>query len=72
MIKRSKELKELDNPDIKNIFIAPDLTKKEREEQYKLKEELREKRDEGGKWIIKKDKAVKLDDTINNRNRWRE
>ena len=41
VIKRSKELKELDNPYIKNIFIAPDLTKKESEKQYKLKEELR-------------------------------
>ena len=42
-----------------------DLTKKEREESAKLREELKNKRKEGGRWIIKKGKIVKLDDQGN-------
>ena len=60
LIKRSKCLKDEDNPEMKQVIIAPDLTRKEREENDKLREELKQRRQNGGRWIIRKGKVIKL------------
>ena len=60
LIKRSKCLKDEDNSGLKQVIIAPDLTRKEREENDKLREELKQRRQTGGRWIIRKGKVIKL------------
>ncbi|KAK3887867.1 hypothetical protein Pcinc_008017 [Petrolisthes cinctipes] len=56
LIKKAKYLKEEEDHRLKRIGITPDLTRKEREENTKLREKLQERRRQGGKWIIKKRK----------------
>lgn len=60
LVKKSKELKDNDNSAIKEVIITPDLTRKEREENDKLREELKKRRSEGGQWIIRKGRVVRL------------
>lgn len=60
LVSKSKELGQNEGSTIKHIIIAPDLTRKEREENVELEEELREKRAQGGRWIIRKGRIVRL------------
>ncbi|MPC77788.1 hypothetical protein E2C01_072255 [Portunus trituberculatus] len=62
LVKRAKNLKNASHARIKQVIIAPDLTRKEREENDKLREELKLRRQAGGKWIIRKGKVIKLHD----------
>lgn len=61
IIKNAQRLREDPNQDNRKVGIAPDMTRKEREENRKLREELQRKRDGGGRWIIKRGKIVNLD-----------
>ena len=55
VIAQGKRLKNSENEKVKNVFIAPDLTLKEREHEKKLREELQKKKDNGEMgWYIKK------------------
>ena len=45
---------------LKQVIVAPDLTRKEREKNDKLREELKHRRQTGGRWIIRKGKVIKL------------
>ena len=55
VISQGKRLKNSANDNYKKIFIAPDLTRKEREHEKKLLEELQRKRENGELgWYIKK------------------
>ena len=55
IIAQGKRLKNSENEKVKNVFIAPDLTMKEREHEKKLREELQIKKDNGEMgWYIKK------------------
>lgn len=57
IIKNGKKLRDVRNHMISKLRIVPDLTRKEREADKKLKEELKAKRDVGETdWIIKKGK----------------
>ena len=68
LVKRGKNLKE-DRDDInQKVIIAPDLTRKEREENERLREELRERRNSGGKWTIKKGKVIQISTETKERN----
>lgn len=60
ILKKAKNLKEDDNESIKNIIIAPDMTKMEREENNALIMELRERKKEGGRWTIRNKTVVKI------------
>lgn len=60
VIGKSKRLKDSSNEMRKNIIIVPDLTREEQVENKKLREELREKREQGGKWIIKRGKVIQI------------
>lgn len=53
VMKNAKKLNNVQEERIKKVRIALDKTKMEREEDAKLRDELRVKREEGGKWIIK-------------------
>lgn len=44
----------------KNIRIGADLTRKERKENVKLREELTQKRERGGRWIINRNRVVQI------------
>ena len=57
---KGKQLRNSVGSEIKRISIAPDLTKKEREENNRLLDELSERRAQGGKWIIRRGKLVRL------------
>ncbi|KAK4327621.1 hypothetical protein Pmani_001925 [Petrolisthes manimaculis] len=61
IVKKCRDLQEVENPDIKKVIIGVDQTRKEREESAILREELKKKRSQGGKWIIRKGKIIKLD-----------
>lgn len=61
IIKNAKKLKDETDPIRKQIGLAKDLTKKERETQKKLIADLRHKREnEQGIWIIKNGKVIKV------------
>ena len=60
VIKRNKELRNVQEERVNRIRISVDKTKREREEDAKLKEKLQEKRREGGRWIIKRGKIVRV------------
>ncbi|KAK3886243.1 hypothetical protein Pcinc_009597 [Petrolisthes cinctipes] len=64
LVKRSKKLKNNDDQVTQKIIIAPDLTKREREENDRLREELRHKRQNGGQWIIRKGKVVRMHEVV--------
>ncbi|KAK3879156.1 hypothetical protein Pcinc_016250 [Petrolisthes cinctipes] len=64
LVKRSKKLKNNDDQVTQIIIIAPDLTKREREENDRLREELRHKRQNGGQWIIRKGKVVRMHEVV--------
>ena len=51
---KDKPLRNSEDSEIKKIFIAPDVTKKEREENNRLLDKLSERRALGGKWIRSK------------------
>lgn len=55
MIKRGKELQYEQEKEMRNMKIGVDQTK-EREEDALLREELPEKRREGGQWIDSKER----------------
>lgn len=61
LVKSSHQLREQEELWLKKVGIAPDVTRKEREEEARLKE-LQENRRQGGWWIIRKGRIVKLDD----------
>ena len=48
------------NDDLKNIFVNPDLTKSERNLQFKLREEVRHRRSLGESVKISKGKVVTI------------
>lgn len=56
----ARKLRDSDNETLKNVYIRPDLTKKEREEAYLRREELRARRREGGTWIIRRNRVVQI------------
>lgn len=57
IIKNGRKLREVSNESISKVRIVPDLTKKEREVDKKLREELKAKKDAGETdWMIKKGK----------------
>ncbi|KAK3892244.1 hypothetical protein Pcinc_003865 [Petrolisthes cinctipes] len=64
LVKRSKKLKNDDDKVTQKIIIAPDLTKREREENDRLREELRHKRQNGGQWNIRKGKVVRMHEVV--------
>ncbi|KAK3876630.1 hypothetical protein Pcinc_018603 [Petrolisthes cinctipes] len=64
LVAKSRELYRNEDEMIKKIIIAPDLTKKEREENYKLQEELGKRREQRGQWIIKKGRVVRKHGTV--------
>ena len=47
ILRKSKELKNHDEDDVKKVFIVPDMTPKEREKDKALRKELYERRDKG-------------------------
>lgn len=59
VIKRGKNLRDVEE-EVNRIRVAVDKTRKEREEDAALKTQLQERRSQGGKWIIKKGKIVRL------------
>lgn len=61
LVKSSHQLREQEELWLKKVGTAPDVTRKEREEEARLKE-LQENRRQGGWWIIRKGRIVKLDD----------
>ena len=61
LVKRSKRLKSADDGNLTDLIIGPDMTKKEREENARLREELKNKREQGGSWTIRKGKVVRKD-----------
>ncbi|KAK3887870.1 hypothetical protein Pcinc_008020 [Petrolisthes cinctipes] len=67
LVKRSKKLKNDDDQVTQKIIIAPDLTKREREENDRLREESRHKRQNGGQWIIRKGKVVRMHEVAESR-----
>lgn len=66
ILKKSRTLK--DKPEYENVFIGPDHTKMQREEQYKLRKELRDRKEKGekdifinnGKVVQARDKALRF------------
>ena len=62
VIVSAKKLKESDSIETKSIGITLDMTKEEREQNKKLREELAEKRRQGGRWIIKKRKIMNVEE----------
>ena len=68
LVKMSMKLKEMEEEKYRNIRIYPDLTKKEREENARLREEIKELRKDGVRCIIKKGKIVYLDQDVGRRN----
>ena len=62
-MKKSKYLRDEEDQLCKKIRISVDLTRKEREVQKKLKEELdKKKREYGGNWKIKYGKIIRFRD----------
>ena len=59
-LKKIKLLKEVNDSKYKNIRMAADLTRKEREENARLREELKQKRERGGKWIIRRNRIIQV------------
>lgn len=70
IIKNAKKLRDNQNHEIKRIGISLDMTEKEREKNRRLREELREKRAGGGRWIIKQGEVINIDQDMGER-RWR-
>lgn len=60
IIKKGKDLKEIRKDAISKFKIGVDRTKREREQDAILKEKLQEKRREGGRWVIRKGRIVRL------------
>ena len=62
VIKNAKNLAQVE--EMKKIFIKPDMTAAEREEDWRLRQELKKKRQEseekqdGAKWIIRRNKVI--------------
>ena len=62
VIKNAKNLAQVE--EMKKIFIKPDMTAAEREEDWWLRQELKKKRQEseekqdGAKWIIRRNKVI--------------
>lgn len=56
----ARKLRDSDSETLKNVYIRPDLTKKEREEAYLRREELRARRREEGTWVIRKNMVVQI------------
>ena len=55
ILKNAKNLKRTDIEEFKNVFIAPDLTREQREWDKKLREELKSRKDAGEEgWYIKR------------------
>ena len=61
VVKKGGELRQARNQNYRDIRIGVDMTRKEREENEKLKEELRRCREQGGRWTIRKNKVVQLE-----------
>lgn len=58
----NKERKAIErNQENRKVGIALDMTKKEREEKRKLREKLHRRREEEGKWMIKRGNIVNID-----------
>lgn len=60
LVKCSKNLKHARHTGVRQVIIAPDLTRKEREENDRLRDELRFRRQAGGKWIIRRGQVISL------------
>ena len=61
MVSRAKALKEERDEEKRKIGISPDLTRREREENFALRRLLAERRAEGGHWIIKRGRVVEVE-----------
>ena len=60
ILKNAKKIKYTEKEEYKKVFIAPDLTLKERKINKELREQLQEKRNKGEKgWYIKNGQLVK-------------
>ena len=62
IVKSAKKLKNAREEMYNHMWIVPDRTRKEREEHIKLTNELQDRRKEGGRWIIRGRRVVKLDE----------
>ena len=51
--------------DYKNVYINPDLTKMQREQSRKIRDELKSRRDKGESVIIRKGQIVPFDISTN-------
>ena len=66
ILKKARDLKDKDNEQLNNIYISPDLTRKQRQEGYALRQELRERRAKGETdLVIRRGKVVKATEQEN-------
>lgn len=72
LLRKAKDLRKFDQ--WTNVFIGPDLTPAEREIQFHLRAQLREKRekDKDNTWIIQGSRIVKKMESESNKNEFRE
>ena len=62
VIKRGRDMRQAKDQKYREIKIWVDMTRQEREESKALREELRQKREEGGQWIIKHKRVVEVNE----------
>jgi hypothetical protein len=62
VLAKAKDLRESENEAHKNVYIRPDMTKKQRERSKNLKEELSRRREEnpGKRFIIRRYEVVEI------------
>jgi len=68
VLTNASNLRYCQNEEHRKIYITPDMTIKQREENRKLREELKRRRDNGENWYIKNGKLVKGRDNFPNHN----
>lgn len=69
VLKSAKKLRQIRDWD--HVYLAPDLTKRDREQDYQLRQELKHRRETGEKnLIIRRGKIITRDEEVNNQGRW--
>ena len=59
ILKKAKNLRDVEDEKFRRVFIGPDLSITEREQERKLRSELKERYDRGEKnWVINKGRIV--------------
>ena len=61
MISRTKQLSQAEDEVIKNLVIVLDLTEQQKAEEAQVRQELKRRRENGEKCIIKRGKIVNQD-----------